>query len=239
MLGSDPVIIRLKGGAAAYNLDLGFIPTYAEVTVLTASYPTTYRWFGEEMEDSAEALASSWEYGIKHSPIAAIAAHSDNDGGEAALQALETYMATVATGISAYDGAKTPRVRIPAPNGNGFVEADVYGDWDATVDYDSVGTDRSTTVAGTIIRPPIHNGKVFELLDGVATAASEPTTGWDVEPGVTVTDGGTNDFICRIEDIVSAKGKGITLGGTLLESDKIVYVVAWRNGHFRDIGDIG
>lgn len=220
-MDNDPVIIRLKGGAADYNLDLGFIPSYAEVTVMSATNPDTYRWFGKEMQESAEAIASSWEYGIKNTA-----------GGS------ETYMATVATGISAYDGAKTPRVRIPAPDGDGFVEADVYGDWDATVDYDSVGTDRSTTVVGTIIRPPTHNGKVFEMLDGVGTATSEPTT-WDVEPGVTVTDGGTNDFICRIEDIVAGKGKGITLGGTLLESDKIVYVVAWRTGHFRDIGDIG
>lgn len=218
---NDPVIIRLKGGAAAYNLDLGFVPSLVQVTVMSATNPDTYRWFGQEMQESAEAIASSWEYGIK------------NTAGGA-----ETYMATAATGISVYDGSKTPRVRIPAADGDGMALTDVYGDWSSTVDYSSVGTARSTTAVGTVVRPPTHNGKVFELTTATGTGTSEPSS-WDVEPGVSVTDGGSNVFICRLEDIASSKGKGITLGATLLENDKIVWIVAWRPGHFRDIGDIG
>jgi len=216
---NDPVVIRLKGGAVDYNLDLGFIPCLAEVTVMSGTNPDTYRWFGEEMEDSAEAIAGSWEYGIK------------NTAGGA-----ETYMATAATGISAYDGAKTPRVLIDSPKpGIGLVEAAV-ADWLAATNY-STG-ERSATAVGTIVRPPTHNGYVYELTTDTSTGDSEPTT-WDVDPGETVTDGGGNVWTCREENVVASKGKGITLGGTLLETDKIVYVVAWRHGHFRDIGDIG
>ena len=214
------MIIRLKGGAADYNLDLGFIPELVEVTVMSGTNPDTYRWFGKEMEESAEAIAGSWEYGIK------------NTAGGA-----ETYLSTAATGISAYDGSKTPRVLIDSPKpGIGLVEADV-ADWLAATDYSS--GERSATAVGTIVRPPTHNGYVYELTTDTSTGDSEPTAGWETTPGETSTDGGSNVWTCREENIVSGKGKGITLGGTLLESDKIVYVVAWRNGHFRDLGDIG
>ncbi len=214
---NDPVIIRLKGGAADYNLVLGFIPSLVEVTVMSGTNPDTYRWFGEEMEDSAEAIAGSWEYGIK------------NEAGGA-----ETYMATVATGISAYDGAKTPQVLIDSPKpGIGLVEAAVL-DWAAS----TASTQRSATAVGTIVRPTTHNGYVYECTTTGTGTTTEPT--WPTTPGETVTEAaGSGVWTCREENIVAPKGKGITLGGTLLESDKIVYVVAWRNGHFRDIGDIG
>lgn len=217
---NDPVVIRLKGGAVDYNLDLGFVPSLVEVTVMSGTNPDTYRWFGKEMEESAEAIASSWEYGIKNTA-----------GGS------ETYMATVATGISVYDGAKTPEVLIDSPQpGIGLVKAAV-ADWDADTGY-STG-ERSATAVGTIVRPPTHNGYVYELTTDTGDGTSEPTTGWSTTPGVTCTDGGSNVWTCRKENVVAPKGKGITLGGSLLETDIIVYVVAWRHGHFRDIGDIG
>jgi len=219
-MAHDLVIIRLKGGAVDYNLELGFIPNFVRVTVMSGTNPDTYRWYGEPMEDSAEALAGSWEYGIK------------NTAGGA-----ETYMATAATGISAYDGAKTPRVLIESPKpGIGLVEAAV-ADWLAATSY-STG-ERSATAVGTIVRPPTHNGYVYELTTDTGSGTSEPTAGWTTTPGETSTDGGSNVWTCRQENVVAPKGKGITLGGSLLETDKIVYVEAYRNCQYRDIGDIG
>ena len=220
-MAHDPVLIRLKGGAADYNLDLGFIPKLVKVTVMSTDNPDTYRWFGEMMEDSAEAAAGSWEYGIKNAA-----------GGS------ETYMGTAATGISAYDGAKTPQVLIENPSTGELEKTDIYGDYDPTVDYDAVATDRSATVIGTIIRPTTHNGYVYEMITKTAGAAgAEPT--WGKVPGETTTDTIGNIWMCREENIVANKGKGITLGGTLLESDKIVYVEAYREIRCEDIGDIG
>lgn len=218
---NDPVLIRLKGGAATYNLDLGFIPKFVRVTVMSATNPDTYRWFGEMMEDSAEAATSSWEYGIK------------NTAGGA-----ETYMDTAAKGISAYDGAKTPQVLIDDPSTGELKKTDIYGDYDATVDYDAVATDRSATVIGTIIRPTTHNGCVYEMITKTAGAAgAEPT--WGTTPGETTTDTIGNIWMCREENLVANKGLGITLGATLLENDKIVYVEAYRAIRCEDIGDIG
>lgn len=215
----DLVLIRLKGGAADYNLDLGFIPKFVKVTVMSATNPDVYKWFGEMMEDSSEASASSWEYGIKI---------TGSDG-------IQSYMDTVAKGISAYDGAKTPQVYLTNP-GTGLKEKADIADWAAATNY-STG-ERTATAVGTVVRPPTHNGKVFELTTDTSTGGSEPSS-WDVEPGVTVTDGGGNIWTCRVEEIVANKGLGITLGGTLLENDKIAYVECYRAIRCEDIGDIG
>ncbi|NVL90729.1 MAG: hypothetical protein HWN69_07020 [Desulfobacterales bacterium] len=217
-MAHDPVLIRLKGGAADYNLDLGFIPKLVKVTVMSTDNPDTYRWFGEMMEDSAEAAAGSWEYGIK------------NTAGGA-----ETYMATAATGISAYDGSKVPQVLVESPvPGKGLVKADVK-DWAKSTS----ATGRSTTKVGTIVRPTTHNGYVYECTTTGTTNDTEGEPTWPTVPGDSVTETDGVVWTCREENVVANKGKGITLGGTLLESDKIVYVEAYREIRCEDIGDIG
>jgi len=192
-----------------------------KVTVMHAanSLPDQYFWYGEMQEDSAEAIAGSWEYGVK--------IHGA-DG-------VQSYCDTVAKGISAYDGAKTPQVYLINP-GTGKKEKATIADWLAATNY-STG-ERTATAVGTVVRPPTHNGKVFELTTDTSTGDSEPSS-WNVEPGETVTDGGLNVWTCRVEEVVANKGLGITLGGTLLVSDKIAYVEIYRAIRCQDIGDIG
>lgn len=206
----------LIGSGAAYNLELGFEPNRVEVDLIsTATASIFYRWQGRNQQEHATCITDSTEYGIK------------------IAEGVTSICDTVAKGISLYDGAKTPRVRIPAFDGDGFSETDVYGDYDIAADYSSVGTARSTTALGTVVRPTTHNGYVYELTTAGGTDATEPT--WPTTPGESV-DGGNNIWICREEDITSSKGKGITLGATLLASGDLFVVRAFMDDDIVDLG---
>jgi len=216
---NDLVLIRLKGGANDYNLELGFIPKMVKVTVIDAanSLPDEYYWYGEMQEDSDESSSGSWEYGVK--------IHGA-DG-------VRSYCDTVAKGISAYDGAKVPQVLVESPvPGKGLEKANVV----PFVAGTTAPTQRSTTIVGTITRPSTATGYVYECSATAGVYGTEPT--WPTTPGESVSDG-TNTWICREENIVANKGLGITLGGTLLTTDKIAYIEAYKAIRCEDIGDIG
>ncbi len=205
---------------SAINFDIGFIPDEVEViyNLEEGDNEVIHKWFRALADLGDKGVYTEGRYGISISAAGAV-----------------TIPTTADTGIIPYLGAETPRVRIVSPDGDGFQQALVYGDWSAAVDYNSVGTDRSTTAIGTIVRPPIHNGKVFELITKTGSGTSEPTT-WDVAPGETVTDGGSNVWICREEDIVRAAGLGFTIGTTMsTDSDQGVFVA---RKHLRT-GDLG
>ena len=228
---NEPVLIRLLDISTAtnYNLILGFTPAFVKVLVCDTA-PILYQWWGRIMEESALAIAGNWEYGIKLV------------GGSAA-----TYMATPETGISVFDGSKTPLVLIEDPS-TGDLTKTVLGvktavagvrnvDYNPLTNYTTYAVDRSATLIGTIIRPTVHNGCVYEMKTKTAGAAgTEPT--WGTVPGETTTDTIGNIWICREENIVANKGLGITLGYTLLEDGKEVYVEAHRALREEDIGVI-
>lgn len=209
----------LIGQDAAINLELGFIPTYVEIykqhgTITSASF---LRWWGKNYEDDAVVDAADQEYGVI------------DTGGTFSE-------ATADTGIQSFDGSKKPQVRILNPLTGNFDNTAVYGDYDPTVDYNSVGTIRSATVIGTIIRPTVHNGCVYELKTKTGTASTEPT--WSTTPGEETTDGGSNVWICRKEDIVANKGLGITLGSTLAASSIPLFITAIKADSDLDLGTV-
>jgi hypothetical protein len=211
---------RLIGAAAAYNLALGFIPDYVEILMYNATHGSNVllKWFGSLAVESATIIAGGGIYGHLFTQGACTEADAD-------------------TGIKPYVGNKTPSVRVPAPSGQGQVVKSIYGDWSAAVDYNSVGTIRSTTVVGTLVRPPTHNGKVFELTTKTGAGTSAPTT-WDVAPGESVTDGGSNVWICREEDVVNAGELGITIGATLAGSGQELLVMAFGSDEVLDLGSV-
>ena len=216
MIAESIVVKRLIGGAANYNLILGFIPKKVQVVIMSATNPDTYDWFGELQEDSAEASAGSWEYGIK----------------TVGADGIQTYMDTVAKGISAYDGSKIVQVRIENP-ATGKDEAVTPSDFLAGA---TAPTARTASAVGSVVKPSVHNDYVYECTASAGVLGTEPTT-WPTVPGETVTDG-TNTFITREENVVAGEGLGITLGGTLLENDKVAFVTAYR-GESEFVGDIG
>jgi len=207
----------LIGSGAAVNIDLGFEPNYVEVEMVDAATTTDrYFWCGRSQQEHATCITDSTEYGI-------IIKEGVTAVGD-----------TTAKGISIYGGAKTQQVLVESPvPGKGLVKADV-ADWASGTSYAS--GERSATAIGTIVRPPTHNGYVYELTTDTAAGTSEPTAGWTTTPGETSTDGGANIWTCREENIVANKGVGITLGATLLESGAVFFVKAYM---FDDVVDLG
>jgi hypothetical protein len=100
--------------------------------------------------------------------------------------------------IKVYEGGKKVKVRIPAPDGNGFANAEV-SDFVAGA---AQPTARSTTAVGTVVRPSTHNGFVYECTASAGVLGTEPV--WPTTPGESVSDG-TNTWICRREDVVFEK----------------------------------
>lgn len=210
----------LIGGDAAYNCELGWVPDWIEGFTYNATPDSIVRvrWAGPLSVANAVILAGGGVYGW--SIDGAVVAELDAD-----------------TGFTAYEGAETPQVLIDSPQpGVGLVAADV-ADWLAATSY-STG-ERSATAVGTIVRPPVHNGYVYELTTDTGSGTSEPTAGWTKTPGETSTDGGSNIWTCREENIVAGKGLGITLGATLMTDGNTVVFHALKFDDVLDLGDIG
>jgi hypothetical protein len=203
----------LIGSGAAYNMDLGFYPDYVRVELIdTATNSVFYVWAGRSQQEHATAITDSTEYGTKITE--GVTAVGD----------------TVAKGISLYDGSKTQQVLVDHPTpGKGLVKADVN---DYTLARSTAATARDGSTLGTILRPTTHNGYVYECTTA-GTGSAEPT--WGTTVGGITTDG-TTVFTCRNENIVAGKGRGITLGATLLTSGALFFVHAYK---FDDIVDLG
>lgn len=206
----------IYGGAAAYNLDLGYIPTLVRAMMTdSATHVDFIEWHGPAQEESDTSITLSCEYGVMVK--------------EGATSLLET----AAKGISVYDGAKTPEILLDHPSTGKPTKVTVTGDY--TVARSTAATARTATAFGTILRPTTHNGFVYECITA-GTGSAEPT--WPTTPGETVLDNDV-EYICREENIVSNKGKGITLGATMMESDKEWFLEIFRADREEDIGDIG
>lgn len=204
----------LIGSAAAYNLELGFEPNRVEVDLISTDNASIYyKWQGRNQQEHAVCITDSTEYGIK------------------IAEGVTTICDTVAKGISLYAGSKTPRVLIEHPL-TGLLEPQDVADYTSTLA--EAATARSATVIGTILRPTTHNGYVYECSDTTGSAgAAEPT--WGTTPGEETVDG-TLSFTCREENITDGKGKGITLGATLLASGDLFIVRSFVDDDIVDLG---
>ena len=89
----------LYGQGNAYNLELGFIPTRVEILKYNATPGSVERldWHGKPNEDDTVVIADGGIYGW-----------IDTNG---TLSEADTN-----TGISSYDGAKTPQVLVESPD---------------------------------------------------------------------------------------------------------------------------
>jgi len=143
-----------------------------------------------------------------------------------------TRITTAATGMEALS-TRADMVLIPHPSGTGLAAATV-SDWASGTSYSS--GERTTTTVGTVVRPPIHNGRVFELTTDTGSGTSEPSS-WDVAPGETVTDGGSNIWTCREERVVSQGAQGITVGATIQTDSQTCALWAFKFDDSTNAGD--
>lgn len=206
----------IYGGGAAYNLDLGFIPTYVRAMMFDSATAVDFiDWHGPAQEESITVIAGSGEYGVM------------------VKEGVTSLLDTAAKGISVYDGARTPQILLDHPSTEKPTKVTITGDY--TVARSTAATARTATAFGTILRPTTHNGYVYECITA-GTGSAEPT--WPTTPGETVLDNDVK-YICREENLIANKSKGITLGATMMESDKEWFLEIFRADREEDIGDIG
>ena len=199
--------------SADVNLDIGFIPdVFLFWAMEDSTNPNLTAWFERQYHNEAD--------GDKEGML------TDGSG------TVNIAMCADSQGITEYD-TKTEKVMIVHPGSGEEVAASV-SDWATATNY-STG-ERSATAIGTIVRPPIHNNRVFELTTDTSTGDGEPTT-WDVNPGETVTDDGGNIWTCRDEKVITEGKKGVTIASQLQTNDKYAYWVAFKSVQHKDGGD--
>ena len=207
----------LIGGGVAYDCVLGFVPDLIEGFTYNATPDSIvrFRYMGQLADENAVIIAGGGIYGWSI------------DGAVVAEL-------TADTGFTPLEGDKTPKVNVLSPKpGVGLVKTAI-SDWLAT---STTPTARSATVIGTMVRPPTHNGYVYECTTATGTYTTEPT--WPTTIGGTGTDGGSNVWTCRKEITVNAGCWGITLGATLMTNGNTVIFYAMKFDDIEDLGDIG
>jgi len=194
---------RFIADGNAINVDIGFEPDYVKlIEGLEDTNPNIYEYFAD-----LENAGADGQYGVLLT------------GSTGVVTVLAGTDAKVAT----YSGSKKAKVRIPAPDGDGYENANV-ADYSTSTDYSSAGQARTTSQVGTVVRPTTHNGYVYECTVAGGVGSTEPT--WPTTVGETVTDSDSNNtWICRREDVVFDKGGGFTVGSDLsTDDDEWIYV---------------
>lgn len=220
----EAVIKRFVADGNKKRMDLGFVPEYCRLIINYASgqNPNIYEWM-KWMEDESTAL-----YGILHT------------GSTGNI----TIPTTAATGISKLD-EQYHGVLIPAPDGGDdvFMIPEVYStsqDYSSTYTQTGTGdtvtcTARTASAPGTIVRPTTRNGYVYELTTATGAGTTEPT--WGTTIGGTTTDGGSNVWTCRAENVFTKGAQGIIIGATTQTDSHVNCVIAWKGGHYVNVGD--
>jgi len=191
---------RFIADGAAINVNIGFIPDYVKlIGGLDNTNPVIFEFF-------KDLSGENGQYGIQ----------IDNKSSD--REVVITKLAGTNALIKVYEGGKKVKVKIPAPDGNGFANAEV-SDFVAGA---AQPTARGTTAVGTCVRPSKHNGFVYECTASAGVLGTEPV--WPTTPGESVSDG-TNTWICRREDVVFEKAAGFTVGsGLSTDGDEWIYV---------------
>lgn len=96
---------------------------------------------------------------------------------------------------------------------------------------------RAADVIGSIVRPTVRNGYVYEVTSySAATGSAEPT--WPTTPGDSVTEATSgNIFTCREEEIVMGGGYGFTMGTTVQTNGHYCFFMAFKSDKDAYFGD--
>jgi hypothetical protein len=198
---------------AAVGVEVGFVPDHVKLTTAVGGTELVYDYY----RILADTTAGTGQFGIL------------DTGGT------KSTPSTAATGIIPLSSSDVG-VLIESPQDSGKQIFASATDWLAATDYSSAGVARSATTIGTIVRPPVHINRVFELTTATGVGTSEPAT-WDVQPGETVTDGGSNIWTCRDENVTKRGVNGFEVGVTVCTNGEIHVYEATQNDVSRDQGD--
>jgi hypothetical protein len=196
---------------AAVGVEVGFVPDHVKLTTALGGTELVYDYY----KVLADTTAGTGQYGVL-----------DTAGAKSVATTADTGIIPLASGDVG--------VLIESPQDSGKQIFAAVLDWAAATDYSS--GERTAVAIGTIVRPPVHINKVFELTTDTAAGTSEPAT-WDVQPGDTVTDGGANVWTCRDENVTRRGVNGFQVGVTVCTDGEIHVYEATQNDRSSDQGD--
>lgn len=200
-----------QSDGSAVNVILGFVPDFLILF--------------NDLQDTGNPNLIMWSKAVADAELTGQYGWDEESSGDFTA-------AATGAGINAYDTSVNDYVNIMSPipeKGKIAVQALAY-----TVARSEAATARSATAIGTILRPIIRNGYVYECTTA-GTAAAEPT--WSTTPGVIVADNSSVYWTCREEEVVRAGGKGFTFGGTDQSDGEHVHFIAFRTDKDKYLGD--
>ena len=178
----------------AINVNVGMVPDKVIATAKAEeTNPLIYTWYKER----ANSANSNAQYGyLLTGSSGVITKCADGDNG-----------------IQEYDTTELKYIG-QTPGGSGEGSATIYGSFAEAKAASLDPTARSTSVFGSIIRPTVANGLIYECTTngGAMTALTEPT--WGTVVGGTTSDG-SNTWTCRDEKLKWIGAKGFTIGATI------------------------
>ena len=199
---------KLTVGDAATHVECGFIPDEIQLISDLGGTEKHYK-FMKVLYDHAVAGTGKFGYDIDVAP---------------------TNLASANAGFIPYE-TSVESVVLPAPDGDGYMKAPSIADFDAGATY----TARSITALGSVVRPTVHNGFVYELVTASGIGA-EPDT-WPTKIGETVTAGGNDVFITREERVVRTGVQGFTIGVDLCTNGEFWFFKAELHDRHNYMGD--
>ena len=203
---------KLTVGDVATHVECGFIPDEIQLISDLGGAEKHYK-FAKVLYDHAAQATGKYGYDLVDSP---------------------TPLGSANQGFIPYD-TSIESVLLPAPDGNGYMRASSIADYSTTTDYSGAGySARTASVLGTVVRPTVHNGFVYECTTNGGTDATEPT--WPTVLGESV-DGGNNVWICREERIIRTGVKGFTIGVTLCTDGQYWFFKAELHDRHNYMGD--
>jgi len=205
-----PVVARWLEDGGDVTVDCGFLPSFAILFEDTEGTNPNIYFYSKLWNDQSTTLG-------------------------ALLLTGSSGVVTRDTDAMAEFDTKYQGVLVPNPAGNdpNFRVPTVYS---SSTDYSGLEV-RSTTAAGDVVWPTTRNGFVYELVTGTTTGSeTEPT--WPTTVGTTVTDGNSNVFTCRTEEVFTKGCQGLTVDATVQTDGQYSLLVAWESLAVKDVGDV-
>ena len=200
---------KLTVGDAATHVECGFIPDEVQLISDLGGAEKHYKW-AKVLYDHAAQAAGKYGYDLVDSPAPLGSANA---------------------GIIPYD-TSVESVVLPAPDGDGYMKAASIADYDKD---EASYIQRSVTALGSVVRPTVHNGFVYECI--LTGGAGDPEPTWPTKVGDTVSDAGVNTWICREERVVRTGVKGFTIGVTLCTDGQYWFFKAELHDRHNYMGD--
>jgi len=184
---------ELIAQGTSISVDVGVIPDKVIATAKAEeTNPLIYTWYKER----ANTANSNAQYGyLLTGSTGVITKCADGDNG-----------------IQEYDTVELKYLG-QSPDGNGEASASIYGTYAYGIAQTKTPTARSTSVFGTIIRPTVANGLIYECTTTSGAMAVEPT--WGTVLGGTTTDSNSNVWTARNEKLKNVGAKGFVIGTTI------------------------